>query len=387
MSAGVTVPTLADSVTVAAAAVAAAGEELTELLQHVALREAWAVLASGSTPQDGSVGELAGAIGRGLYFGAFGQGGGVNALTCAIPAPAFLPALPPGLRLSGFVQTPNAAGPCTLAVTGVGAAAGVSTVSVKLKGGGDPAAADLLGPVEFKIHPDGTARLAGPSASELRAIAAACATTVYLTRPGQNLVWVDPVSGNDANDGATLATSKKDIEAVIDAMGPNGTEIRVLNDFALTRRHAVYAPLTIGGVQAAANAAGYTQVARTMSVQGTATNSPDVGGNTFCPGIDFLSGNVRTSFINYAIGAVPSGLTNPRVFTALSELGASISYGTLNALAGTGASLFGASNGMIAATFASFSLGASAPGHVFEGVAAGGNPNATLIYRSNSTAC
>lgn len=174
-------PTLAEALTAATAAVNANAAAYLSLEQRLALREAAVVLAAGMTPGD-DVSELVAAAARGIFLG--NLGGSANALTGTIPGGVIVLGLTPWTRFRGIATQTNTSTDITVSVQGIGSGAGVTTLPLKRRDGSKPQLGDVPVGVPFEFQPDGLGsfRFVGYAASE---IAAAAAT--YLT---QNIALV-----------------------------------------------------------------------------------------------------------------------------------------------------------------------------------------------------
>ncbi len=205
----------------------------------------------------------------------------------------------------------------------------------------------------------------------------------FLGRPPTIGIFVDPVAGNDNNDG-TLARPKKSIDTVLDNIGTTATNIYMLGDVTVRRRRTVYAPLSIFGVQASGNSTGYIFVPRKMAFLGTAENSPIEFTGSFPSGIWFFGPNYRSSYINYEMPTQPAGQDYTAYFT--SDVGTTfvITTSTLLVSGAASGSFLGSSTNTLNASL-SMTLGSGATGHLFQGVAAGANPNTLFQYHTNIT--
>jgi hypothetical protein len=211
------------------------------------------------------------------------------------------------------------------------------------------------------------------------------ATTIinnFVNRPPVTAIFVDEVAGNDANDGATISTPKKSIDKVIEDMKNNSTSVLALSDLTFKKRGSLYASLTITGIQPAANPQGFIVYQRTVRFLGTAENSPQ-SSETFPGGLVIYGAVLRTVAIDFALPDVPVGLTYRAHFISLG------SNFTINAptitVSSSGA---GALIGVLVAratVYVNPTFGAGAAGHLFDGVAAGVNPNNFWQYSSNLT--
>ena len=123
-----------------------------------------AIKASGQTPADGDLTQLAQAMGIGIYVGTFG--GTANGLTATLPGNVALPALREGLTIHGYVGASPNTGAATLTVSGFATPPGAKPIKLK-NGTSDPAAGDLSAGVLVSFRYDGAAwRSSGSLTSE-----------------------------------------------------------------------------------------------------------------------------------------------------------------------------------------------------------------------------
>ena len=225
--------------------------------------------------------------------------------------------------------------------------------------------------------------LAGQVQANLTSTTLATTTIVnnFINRPPVLNVYCDPVNGNDNNDGSTIATAKKSLDAIIAGMGSNATNVLLFGDTTLLQRHDLYAPLYLLGAQQAANPAGYIPFGRTLSFLGTAQNSPSFTAGTFCSGLNLSGPSMRCSNINFALPDVPSDLNFRSHLTSQNTTSFSADTITLTASSPQAGSLLGS---RLTATL-TVAFGTGAAGHLFQGVAAAGNPNSNYYYTTNIT--
>ncbi|ACL55618.1 hypothetical protein [Methylobacterium nodulans] len=206
----------------------------------------------------------------------------------------------------------------------------------------------------------------------------------FINRSAYEVVWIDEIDGSDTNDGKTADTPKRSLDAAIAAMGMSATEFRLLSDVTLKQKTNLYANVIFSGVQKSAAAPGYIPFNRRMSFLGTAENSPQPGVGTFCAGLFVYTANVQFGFIDFALPDVPAGIGYPYAFSAQAQASFVVYNTTLTVGSPAAGSLFGSILGRVTASL-SLVLGTGAAGHVFDGVAAGGNPNLAWKYDTNIT--
>ncbi len=217
---------------------------------------------------------------------------------------------------------------------------------------------------------------------------AQAATTVinnFLARPLAQTYCVDPINGSDAADGLTYATAKKSLDGVFAVQGSQSVSIQLFGDTTITTRSTVPSGITITGVQPAANG-GTTNVRRTVSFLGTATNSPTSNFGNMSAGINFIGAtSFQTNNIDFMLPDMPASINLRAHLYSANNLDVLCQQFTLNAADANADALFGSFNsGRIIATIYPI-FGPGAAGHLFEGIAAGSDPNATWIYKSNVT--
>jgi hypothetical protein len=277
--------------------------------------------------------------------------------------------LTPNQRMFIRFANPNATKTPVINVNGTG------NKSLLLRNGAAPAVGDIPAGWRMAFYDGTNIRLEGSANSEL--------ITVINSRPPVTTVWVDPINGNDAADGSTPALARKSIDNVIGAMGSISTAINLLGDVTVNLRQNIYSPLGINGVDSNNN-----PVARAITFIGTATNSPTPVG-TACSGWFCYASAVRLNYVSVTLPSVPAGLTFRNHITALGSLGfAAVTVGVTVSDTGTNpgsGALLGTSNGHLDGRFQGLQMAVG--GHLFDGIAGGGNPNTDSQnrYTSNLT--
>ncbi len=206
----------------------------------------------------------------------------------------------------------------------------------------------------------------------------------FLARPGVATYFVDPVNGNDANDGQSTAFPKKNVETILAAMQNTTTGIFLMNDYTFTKRTQLSASVTFTGIQQANNSPGFIFQQRTLRMQGAATNSPNPIIGTFASGIWFDGPHLTTAYVNVELCDVDPTSGDQAMFSTSS--GASFTFGnlTLTGDSPNAGYLVESSLGK-SLVYGAMAFGVNAAGHVFAGVAAGDNPNNHFEYESNLT--
>ncbi|BAQ50415.1 hypothetical protein [Methylobacterium aquaticum] len=202
----------------------------------------------------------------------------------------------------------------------------------------------------------------------------------FANRPAVQVIYVDPVNGDETKDGGTLDTARKNLDAVLDGL-VLPTEVRLLADVVMQKRVSVDTRLSIIGIQRSSD--GYIVVRRKIGFLGIATNSPIPGIGATCAGIFFGTGSVRLEHIDFDLPTVDPGLNYRSHLTSLLELTVAADKLIVTAASGAGA-LFAAFNSRMTVT-TMLQLDAASAGHVFDGVAAGANPNNRYEYTTNVT--
>lgn len=206
----------------------------------------------------------------------------------------------------------------------------------------------------------------------------------FIHRPTPIRIYCDPIDGNDADDGSTPDLAKKSIDGIISGVVNDAIEIRLLNDAVFRRKQNVYVSVAITGVQRSANAEGFSFATRNITLLGTAENSPSPLFGSFCAGLFVFGPEVRLAYINVLVPDMPSG-QNTRSFLTNQGSSAIVLVGnpTISVQSNQAGALIG-SNGHALVTMTPV-LAAGAAGHLFEGVAAGSNPNSLWAYSTNLT--
>lgn len=207
-----------------------------------------------------------------------------------------------------------------------------------------------------------------------------------VNRPPILNVYCDPGNGSDANDGATINTPKKSVDAIVAAMGSNATQILLLNDCLFRKRTTIYAPLLVAGIQKANNSAGYILFQRQISWLGSAENSPGGDGSSYCAGLFTSAATARFDNTDFLIPDTPAGNSYRSFFDSSIHCSVVVYNSTVRVAVASAAAgfLFGAQNSRLTVSLG-YVLGAGAAGHVFSGIAAGANPNSLYNYSSNVT--
>ena len=242
---------------------------------------------------------------------------------------------------------------------------------------------------------EATSALEAATAQVLTAVTAAQAlhdatvtttsTTInnFLARPAVQNVWIDPINGNDANDGATAATPKKDFDGVIAGIGTTVTTIFLLNDVLVSKRQNVNANLSLIGAQVIAEAPGFKVVNRKMSFLSEATDSPAPGIGEFCSGLWLYGVSFTSNGVDYEIPDVPTDYVYQSVLESSVGTTFSLVAGTITGNSPQAGYLIEAR--LRSVVQMSMTYGPNAPGHIFLGVAAGSDPNSLFNYVSSVT--
>lgn len=215
---------------------------------------------------------------------------------------------------------------------------------------------------------------------------AAQATTIinnFLGRPATQIVWCDPINGNDANDGSTPVLSKKSLENIVFNSGITSTQVMLLGDVTFSSRYNLNCNIYIQGCQISAAAPGFIPFNRRISFLGTALNSPAPGIGRFCAGMWCFGTSFITNNIDFDLPAQPAGQDYPAHLTSVAGTNFNITGGTITVRDATAGSLVGSYSRSTVSL--SMTFGAGAAGHIMDRVAAGANPNSQFAYVSNVT--
>jgi len=192
-----------------------------------------------------------------------------------------------------------------------------------------------------------------------------------------DVLFIDPVAGNDTNDGKTFSTALKTIAALENKL-PIGRALTlyVMNDliwdYALVTRYPLHS-LQIFGY--AADGSGYAQ--RKITVR-NATNYPSTPGCImfFSPSVVYMSGiNIDLDTDrNYAFML----FNNTMAYFRTADM-------TLKRVGIGSCVLFADGASFVPSQHSNFVIDVSASGYVARNVAAGTNPNNQWLYPSNMT--
>ena len=204
--------------------------------------------------------------------------------------------------------------------------------------------------------------------------------------------FFDAVGGLDSNDGLDVARPKRTMDALLDAVEADGTSIFgavvfMLSDGVIRSYHNLSNPVALMGVEWGGGTLGsaYHLVVRNLTFQTEAMNSPVAGIGRTPPGLRLLGSSLRLVSLTVAMPDVPSTFDAKPLFTMINGGTLSIESVTLTcATAGSAVSLLGVA-APVTVNFLG-TLGSNATGHVFQGIAAGANPNTNFVYRTNLTA-
>ena len=213
----------------------------------------------------------------------------------------------------------------------------------------------------------------------------------FLNRAPVVEVFIDANNGVDDTTRAgagTISFPYKSLDYVLDTRDQSVVlVVRMLTDDTLKSRHTGFSAIHLSGVAAiAANGLPWSYARRRLSCLPEATNSPQPGLGRCIPGITMYGGLIEVFSVDIALPTPPSGVSSMDFF---SFNGGSYA-GTFSVVsvdtAGSGVALI-ATSGLtqLVASFQNYGLGTNAAGHMFRGVAAGGDPNATFAFRSNIT--
>lgn len=206
---------------------------------------------------------------------------------------------------------------------------------------------------------------------------------VFNTRPLAVFYFVDAVNGSDANDGSTPALAKRTADSILANIGSQGVNIVFLSDDTIRLRHNCATNVSFNGGQRANNGQGYINFPRSISLLGAAENSPSPTVGTMTSGIFFSAGQLFTTNITFFLPDVPANTNQRPHFASAAFVNMQFSSGAVAATANAAALIGSFNGGRSTVTFESFALASGATGHVFDGVAAGADPNALWKYSTN----
>lgn len=258
---------------------------------------------------------------------------------------------------------------------------GVGNRPILLRGGGAPAVGDVPAGWRWIFYDGAAFRLEGAAPSEITL----SVKNYLLGLPPVLQLFCDPVNGNDANSGLTVATAKQSLDTILDNLGTTATNVILLNDTIIRRRRNVYPALSIYGAQAAANAQGFSFTTRNIGFLATADNSPQPNIGSFCSGMWLFSTNFFSSYINFNMPNQAAG--QDYVAHISSDYGTNITL-QLGAIQGTSNNtgyLFWSRANPLFVFLSGVTFGSFAAGHIFQGINAGSDPNTVYNYKSNIT--
>lgn len=336
-----------------------------------------AIDAAGLTRNGSDLTQLIQAISRGIFLGVFT--GSANTLAGNIPNSIVLPSLLQGMRFSGVVTSTNTGG-VTVALTGFSPALGA--LPLLRRDGSALQSGDLPLNVPFDFRYDGSAfRLGAPAPSETTGLI----QTFVLNKPPALTLYVDPTNGNDANDGSLPGKAYKTFDAALTKTQNYTLVIYLLGDVTWSGRYNIYNSVFVQGVTANASGTITSYVNRGITFLAEAANSPTAQGR--CNSGAFLYGpSLSMDHVYLVQPDSAAGLAISSHLQILQGGTVSITVSTVAPVSSGGAgSLVGSPSNQGGGYFVGCILSGNAPGRLFSGVAAGGNPNALWNYRSNLT--
>ncbi len=205
----------------------------------------------------------------------------------------------------------------------------------------------------------------------------------FVQRPPVQEYFLDAINGNDANDGVAITRPKRNIDTLLGETVGQSIALRLMSDVTISVRHTRYAFIDLQGIQASAQAPGFIQFERNVNFLGTATNSPQPILGSFCSGMFLQGAALFSAYVRFNLPSVPAG-NNYRSHFTTSGGAITITQCTLTSVGAAAGALIGANTGK-ATAFVSVVMGTGAAGHIFDGIAAGQNPNAQWMYDTNVT--
>jgi hypothetical protein len=222
-------------------------------------------------------------------------------------------------------------------------------------------------------------------------------TQAIVTKGITSPTWfLDPVNGNDANDGLSYATSRKTLHSIISTTGLVGNQfINLFGDLVHQHWTTTLSSFTVRGCTNAGNTSGdgyaYAPAKRKITFRPEALNSPIVftgGGQSRCTsGIVFQQ---AVQFLNcdFYIADLPAGTFPNNVhFRCLNSSDLIIQAGNIYAsgLANQNGYFIQAASPAPVGFWFGGVVDATAAGRMFLGVAVGANPNNNKQFNTNLT--
>lgn len=207
----------------------------------------------------------------------------------------------------------------------------------------------------------------------------------FQTKPNSSSFFVDPVNGDDANDGQAPTTALKTMDRVFGNI-PRDAFITVylLGDVAVTKFYHLAASVVIYGVQYIP-ASGVSPRLRRITFGDEALNSPVATVGRTVAGFAVLGPYLRYQYVDLMLGAPDPALDNKGHHITQGSVIQATGCNLNAPSAGSAAVLVTPLDGAQSSLWYSGSLGANAPGHIVAGRAAGGNPNTDYTFRTNLT--
>ncbi len=200
--------------------------------------------------------------------------------------------------------------------------------------------------------------------------------------------YVDPVNGNDANDGSTLAKAKKTLHNVISLAQPSTDHyVFLMNDLVHENYSQLFANMTVRGTGTAPDPTGifqYAPATRKIAFKPTANESP-LGVSTTVTAFIQITHNINFAGIDFVLADQPAG-QNISAHLSIYN-GSTISHGgnVLGVTPGAPGTLIGKGDASPVGYYLYGSIAAAAKGRIFPGVAANADPRVSGDYRTNIT--
>ena len=204
----------------------------------------------------------------------------------------------------------------------------------------------------------------------------------FLTRPASTAFFIDAVNGSDSNDGATMATPLKNLDTAIGMLPRDGfSTIYMLSDCALNKYYNIYSPITFFGIDRAG--ASFVPFLRRLTFASEAFNSPVPTVGRIVAGFNVVASYLRFQYVDTMVGN-PVAALDTKSHLLLQGATIQMSQCAINAPTSASlASLMLANDGAQSHLWFTGAIGASAPGHIVSGKAAGANPNTSYLFETN----
>ncbi|GJD93343.1 hypothetical protein [Methylobacterium iners] len=201
--------------------------------------------------------------------------------------------------------------------------------------------------------------------------------------------YCDPVNGNDANDGSTLAKATKTLHGIV-SRAPSATKhyVFLMNDITHEHWSQAFADISVRGSQPGPDPAGVFPVAaaqRKVTFRPTALNSP-IGNSQTTTAMFQLFNTMSFTGVDLVLADQPAGQTISGHFYAFRGANLIVDIGSiLGVTAGAPGRLIQKGDSAPVGFYLYGSVAAAAQGRIFSGIAAGADPRVGGFYQTNLT--